>query len=380
MSWKIVLRALLGLSLLLNLCVLAAAAWLAWGGGVRVLTRRFVEPEHVRWVSQFELLPVERGDVVFLGDSITLGGRWHELFPGVPVRNRGIGGDTTTGVLDRLEPIARGQPGQLFLAIGTNDLFIGTPPQQIAAGVLEIVERVERASPDTEVFVQSVLPRAAEWAERVEELNVLLEQVAKQAGATWIDLYPHFLDESDRSIADELANDELHLLGPGYLLWRSQIAGYVRGGPGATRAGSVELESVDLEAVARVAANDTERWRLINLWATWCTPCLTELPLLVEIDRRYRDLEVVTLSIDDLEQRGDALEFLEKIGASTRNLIIGLADARELARVLDREWQGPLPYTVLIAPGGALAYRKLGAFDPVELEGVIVEQLGSRAR
>ena len=60
-------------------------------------------------------------------------------------------------------------------------------------------------------------------------------------------------------------------------------------------------------------------------------------------------------------------------------MIVGLVDARELARVLDPEWQGPLPYTVLIAPGGALAYRKLGAFDPVELEGVIVEQLGSRA-
>ena len=372
MGWKTALRALLGLSVLLNLGVLAVAAWLAWGGGAAVLASRFTAPAHARWVSQFELLPVQPGDVVFLGDSITLGGSWHELLPGVPVRNRGIGGDTTVGVLDRLEPIVSGQPGQLFLAIGTNDLFVGTPPQQIAAGVREIIERVQRGSPDTQVFLQSVLPRAAEWAERVEELNGLLEQVASQADVAWIDLYPHFLDESDRSIADHLANDELHLLGPGYQLWRSQIEGHVHARP-------VELEPVDIEAVAQIAANDSERWRLINLWATWCVPCLTELPLLIEADRRYRDLEVVTISIDDLEQLGDVLAFLEEIDASTRNLIVGLVEARELAQVLDPEWRGPLPYTVLIAPGGELAYSKMGAFDPEELERMIVEQLGAPA-
>jgi thiol-disulfide isomerase/thioredoxin len=149
--------------------------------------------------------------------------------------------------------------------------------------------------------------------------------------------------------------------------------------PGATRAGSTQLESVDVQTVARLAANETDSWLLINMWATWCTPCLTELPLLVDLHGRYRDrgLEVVTLSIDDLEQRRDVLEFLEKIDASTRNLIVGLVDTRKLANALDSEWHGPLPYTVLIAPGGGVVHRKLGAFEPAELEAVIIEQLGA---
>ena len=118
--------------------------------------------------------------MVFLGDSITRGGQWHELFPGVAVKNRGIGGDVTTGVLSRLDPITRGRPAKVFLMIGTNDLFRGTPGQEVAANVGEIVRRIGRESPDTRVFVQSVLPRAAEWADQVDRLNVALELTAKQ--------------------------------------------------------------------------------------------------------------------------------------------------------------------------------------------------------
>lgn len=85
----------------------------------------FIQPAHERWVSQFEVLPVLPGDTVFLGDSITEGGSWHELFPSSRVRNRGIGGEVTTGVLGRVNQISRGAPSQVFLLIGTNDLAFG---------------------------------------------------------------------------------------------------------------------------------------------------------------------------------------------------------------------------------------------------------------
>jgi thiol-disulfide isomerase/thioredoxin len=282
-------------------------------------------------------------------------------------------------VLARLAPLVRGKPGKLFLKIGTNDLSFGDPPEQVAANVAEILARFRRGSPDTQLYVQSVLPRQAKWADRVEALNAELERVAFQAGATWIDLYPHFLDESDRSIRDDLANDELHLLGDGYLLWRSRIEGHVRGASERVASSAPELEQVDLAAVAELVANDSQRFRLVNVWATWCAPCLAELPLLVGLSERYRELEVVTLSIDALEQRADALAFLKEIGASTRNWIIRPVDMHQLLQTLDPEWGGPLPYTLLVAPGGSVAYRKQGAFDPAELEAVIVEQLRGQA-
>ncbi len=222
-------RFLITLSVLMNVVVLAGCLWLVSGGGGRAVIQTFIGPAHARWVSQFEALPVQAGDVVFLGDSITEGGSWHELFPGVPVRNRGIGGDITDGVLERLAQVTRGAPARVFLLIGTNDLSMGTSEADIADNVGAIIERIHSESPGTTVFVQSVLPRAASYREAIESLNGRLEQVAGEHGATFIDLYPHFLDESDGSIRDDYANDELHLLGQGYLRWRDAIDAHVRG-------------------------------------------------------------------------------------------------------------------------------------------------------
>ncbi len=220
-------RLLISLSLLLNVIVVGGviALFLFPMPVVGAFLGDFIALSHERWVSQFEALPVQEGDVVFLGDSITEGGAWDELLPYVSVRNRGIGGDTTVGVLERLHQVASGQPDKVFLLIGTNDLFIGVPEEEIAANVGRIIDSIRSSSPPTEVYLQSVLPREAEYRQRVESLNQRLLAVAGERGAGWVDLYPHFLDESDGSISNELANDELHLMGKGYLLWREQIEG-----------------------------------------------------------------------------------------------------------------------------------------------------------
>lgn len=220
-------RALIGLSVLLNVVVIGVAITLysAPTAVLGIFLGDFIALSYERWTSQFEHLEIQTGDVVFLGDSITEGGAWEELFPGVPVRNRGIGGDTTSGVLDRLHQVSEGRPGKVFLKIGTNDLFLGVPEADIAANVGRIVAELKSAG--TQVYVQSVLPRQAEYREAVERLNEELQAVAAESGAVWVDLYPHFLDGADGSIRDDLANDELHLLGDGYLLWREQIRQHV---------------------------------------------------------------------------------------------------------------------------------------------------------
>ena len=99
------------LSVTLNVIVLAFAIWLVSGAASGYFISFFIQPAHERWVSQFEELAVTPGDTVFLGDSITEGGSWHELFPDSSVRNRGIGGDVTAGVLARIDQVRLGQPG-----------------------------------------------------------------------------------------------------------------------------------------------------------------------------------------------------------------------------------------------------------------------------
>ncbi len=209
------------LSVGLNIIFVAAAVGGYYALASGYFINLFIQPAHERWVSQFEVLPVLPGDTVFLGDSITEGGSWHELFPDGKVRNRGIGGDVTAGVLARVGQVSRGAPAQVFLLIGTNDLAFGVSENEIVANVKSIVEEIRSESPATEIYVQSVLPRAVEYRERVESLNRLLQSEI-HGTARWIDLYPLFLD-ADGSIRNTYSNDELHLNGQGYLAWRDAI-------------------------------------------------------------------------------------------------------------------------------------------------------------
>jgi hexosaminidase len=211
-----------GFSVTLNIVLLALVIWFFSGGATELLVNYFIQPLHQRWLSQFEVLDVQAGDTVFLGDSITEGGSWQELFPATSVRNRGISGDVTAGVIARLEQITRGQPAQLFLMIGTNDLSSGVSEEEIVRNIVAIVDEVHAASPQTEIFVQSVLPRGEAYQAGVESLNRALETAVMER-ATWINLYPLFLDEAGVSIDDTLSNDELHLHGAAYLRWRDAI-------------------------------------------------------------------------------------------------------------------------------------------------------------
>ena len=171
----------------------------------------------------FAVTPLAAGDIVFLGDSITEGAEWNELFPDLPVRDRGISGDTTAGVLARLDTITASRPAAVFLLVGTNELAPSLDPAPSLARQREILERIRRESPDTRVFVQSLLPRAATYRERVEGYNRALRGICHEAGVVFIDLYPAFL-APDGSLRDELTFDELHLTGAGYRVWRTLLA------------------------------------------------------------------------------------------------------------------------------------------------------------
>ena len=138
------------------------------------------------------------------------------------------------------------------------------------------------------------------------------------------------------------------------------------------------LEEIDESAVAKLVRNDTKQLLVINVWATWCGPCVAELPELVddEPDVPRREFRLVTISLDEPEKRDAALKVLKEKHVSATNYLVRTEDRDKFAEALDKEWPGPIPYTLVIAPGGKVLYRKAGSIDPLEVRRAIVGHLG----
>jgi peroxiredoxin len=155
----------------------------------------------------------------------------------------------------------------------------------------------------------------------------------------------------------------------------------------------VSVETIDMEGIKALARNDTKKLRLFNVWATWCAPCVREFPGLVSLSRRMgsRDFELITISVDDPKDRDKVLQFLEKQhagvpiplrktvaaeGRLTNNYLFTGSDTEALLKALDPDAPGPVPHTVLIAPGGKILFRETGQLDAAELQTKAVEELG----
>ncbi|QEH33849.1 thiol-disulfide oxidoreductase [Aquisphaera giovannonii] len=140
----------------------------------------------------------------------------------------------------------------------------------------------------------------------------------------------------------------------------------------------VSLESIDLDALRKLAKGDDKKLTVINVWATWCGPCVAELPDLVTMHRMYRGrpFRLVTISLDDEAKRDEALKVLRENHVSATNVIVKSSDKDAVAEALDKDWPGPVPYTLILAPGGKVLYRKVGAIDPLEVKRSIVGYLG----
>ena len=186
--------------------------------------------------SHFKELPTSPEDIIFLGNSITDGAEWSELLQNPHVKNRGISGDTTWGVYDRLDVITKGNPKKIFLLIGINDIGRGKDDQYVIDGVARIIKRIKDEAPTTQLYVQSILPvnpiygkfngHTSQW-KRIPAINTAIRKIVKREGYTYIDLFSSFAD-SEGKMKKELTNDGLHLKGPGYEIWKKIVLPHLK--------------------------------------------------------------------------------------------------------------------------------------------------------
>jgi peroxiredoxin len=138
----------------------------------------------------------------------------------------------------------------------------------------------------------------------------------------------------------------------------------------------VTLSPLDEAGVAKLVKNDSKKLLLINIWATWCG--VAELPEFVTMNRMYRGraFQLVTISLDAPEKDEATLKVLKEKHVSATNYRATIKDRDRFADLIDKEWPGPVPYTLLIAPGGKVLYRKSGAVEPLAVKRAIVGYLG----
>ena len=137
----------------------------------------------------------------------------------------------------------------------------------------------------------------------------------------------------------------------------------------------VELQEASLDELKQLVKNDSEKLRLINVWATWCGSCRLEYPEFIVIQRMFgaRDFEFVSVAADKISKKEKALKFLQQSNSAVKNYISPTDDKYALIETIDTEWNGALPYTALIEPGGKVVWRHQGEVDFQELKKTIVD-------
>ena len=177
----------------------------------------------------FETLPIERTDIVFLGNSITEYCNWSELFGMSNIKNRGIGGDIIKGVINRIDQVVDAQPQKIFLMIGVNDLELGNSVEEILTNYEALVQIIVQKSPSTQLYIQSTLPTRGYPNRKnsdIIKINAGIEAIAAKYNSTYIQLFDLFKAQ-DGKLKTELTYDGLHINGEGYLIWKKVIIDYV---------------------------------------------------------------------------------------------------------------------------------------------------------
>ncbi|MFD1630147.1 GDSL-type esterase/lipase family protein [Pseudopedobacter beijingensis] len=194
-------------------------------------------PKYKESIDRFNAEPISANEYIFLGNSITASTNWSRLLGLPQAKNRGISGDITFGVLERLQEVIDRKPAKVFVLIGINDIARNIENSLIVANYQKIVSRIRKGSPKTQIYFSTLLPVNASFGKlknhmgKDDRILYLNEQIKKLVArnVTVIDLYPHFLDEN-KHLKAELTKDGLHLNPEGYKLWAEILnnGGYLK--------------------------------------------------------------------------------------------------------------------------------------------------------
>lgn len=174
--------------------------------------------------------------------------------------------------------------------------------------------------------------------------------------------------------------------------WREKI-GAVAKDENAWKTADVTLDTIDAKGLAKLTKNETDKFRLVNVWSTTCAPCIKEFPGLIKVSRRMglRKFELITVSTDLPTDKERAHSFLKKQraalpkrlkaslkkeGRTSNNYLYTEPGIDELIEAVDSEWEGPQPHTVLIAPGGKIVFRHNGMIDANSLLDAVLKAMG----
>jgi lysophospholipase L1-like esterase len=180
----------------------------------------------LKW-DQFKSYPDSKTDIIFVGNSITAGVDWNELLAIPNARNRGISGDISFGVLERLGEVTEGKPAKVFILIGINDIQRNIPDSVILRNYLQIIRQIKAESPATKIYFQTLLPVNNEFTqfknhynkdEHILFVNSELKKMGVAEKITVIDLYPIFLNDL-KKLDKRYTVDGLHLNADGYKVW-----------------------------------------------------------------------------------------------------------------------------------------------------------------
>ncbi|MGQ7856177.1 GDSL-type esterase/lipase family protein [Pedobacter sp. WC2501] len=182
--------------------------------------------KYVEQVAKFKADPKSKKDIIFLGNSITAGTDWAKLLDLPQAKNRGISGDITFGVLERLQDVIDGKPEKIFILIGINDISRNIPDSVILRNYKTMIARIRKGSKKTKIYFNTLLPVNAAFEKfknhygKDEHILWLNDEIRKftAKNVTVIDLYPNFTDQ-DKHLKAELTKDGLHLIPAGYQVW-----------------------------------------------------------------------------------------------------------------------------------------------------------------
>lgn len=180
-------------------------------------------------IHEFKQNPLQTGDIVFLGNSITEQGEdWGLKVNNVKAKNRGIAGDTTEGVLERLEELIYYKPAKVFLLIGINDLFRDDmSAQKVYDNIISIVRRINFNNPGTQIYLHTILPTTtSDLKSKIKQTNSLLINAEKNESYKLILLHEEFSNEND-AMNMSLSSDGVHLNDNGYEVWVKKIKEHI---------------------------------------------------------------------------------------------------------------------------------------------------------